>query len=355
MSPLLFQTIQNFFTPLLSSAFLILFLFATQSLQQDVLKRFKLAAFSVFLLAIADGIQFYCEGLSYVSSARMWAAAFGYVLRPSILYYVLMIFLRRKSDRYRFLMAIPIVLTAICAFAAFFTEKSFYYTAENVLVRGPLIAMPFIASFFYCIAILIESIRNIRVGDTREPIMLLLVLVVAAVATYLEAVWRFSGLLSGFCTVGIIFYYLFFMIDDYTHDQLTDAYRRERLYRDFDKKQSVYGVITFDINDLKKINDSFGHAEGDKAITTVSHTVENCLSREARLYRLGGDEFAVMINTDSAEYVATTEQKIRDAVLHTGYSIAIGSVLSENGESIESAMSRADEIMYKEKRAIKEK
>lgn len=316
MSPLLYQTIQNFFTPFLSTVVFILFLFATQSLQKDILKRFILASFSVLLLVFADAVQFYCEGLPYVSPVRMWAAIFGYVLRPSIIYYIFMIFLRRKSNRYRRLMSIPLILTAICAFAAFFTEKSFYYTADNVLVRGPLIAMPFIASIFYFVAILIESIRNIRLGDTRETIMILIILGIAAGATYLEAVLRFSGLLSGFCTIGTIMYYLFFMIDNYTHDQLTDAYRRERLFRDFRQVKSGFGLIAFDINDLK-------------------------------------DEFIILINSNSKEEIEALEQKIRDSVSHSIYSISIGSVVGEDGEALESAMSRADDIMYAERRAIK--
>jgi len=354
MSPLLYQTIQNFFTPFLSTVFFLAFLFDTQSLPKDTLKRFRLAGFTVLLLVFADGIQYYCEGLSYFTPIRKWAAAFGYLFRPSILYYILMIYLRRRPNRYRYLLSIPLVLTAICSFAAFFTDLSFYYTADNILVRGPLISMPFIASFFYFFAILFESARNIRIGDNRETFMLLVVLFVAAVATVLEATLRFSGLLSGFCTIGIIFYYLFFMVDSFTHDQLTDAYRRERLYRDISVMQSVFGIIAFDINDLKKINDNLGHAEGDKAISTISHVVENCLTRNSRLYRVGGDEFVILMNTNKEEDIAFLESNIQNAISRTKYSIAIGGVLSEEGESLENAMSRADEIMYAVKRAMKQ-
>jgi len=300
-------------------------------------------------------VQYYCEGLDFVSPWRMWAAAFGYLLRPSILYYILVIFIRRKSDGFRYLMSIPLVLTAACAFAAFFTEKSFYYTAENVLVRGPLIATPFVVSAFYFVWILGESIRKIRLGDTQETVMLMIVLLIAGLATYLEAALRFSGLLSGFSMVGVIMYYLYFMIDSYTHDQMTDAYRRERMYQDFHAVQKNFGVITFDMNDLKKINDTQGHWAGDKAIAAISHAAEGCMNRRSRLYRIGGDEFAVIVNADRRELVQVLEQKIRRAVANTGYSIAIGSTLAEEDESLESAMQRADEYMYRDKRRIKGK
>jgi len=350
---ILYRTFQCFFTPLVSIVFFLLFLFATHSLQADIFKRFKLVGFTLLILVISDAIQYYCEGLSYVTTMRMVAAAVSYICRPSILYYELMIYLRRKTDNYRYMMSIPLLLTAICAFAAFFTKLSFYYTPDNILVRGPLISMPFIASFFYFVLIMIESVRNIRLGDTRETTMLLMILFAATIATYLEAVWRFSGLLSGFSIVSAIMYYLFFMIDNYAHDQLTGAYRRERMYQDFRAIQKPFGVIIFDINDLKKINDIQGHVEGDKAISTIAHTVESHLLKKTRLYRIGGDEFVIVGSFNNQEGLSVFQQKIYDAVMKTGYSIAIGSSFGKENDSLETVMSQADKTMYEMKRAMK--
>ena len=65
-------------------------------------------------------------------------------------------------------MALPIALTFIAAFSSFVTKESFYYTSENVIVRGPLISIPFIASAFYFVYMLIDAAKKQGLDVTLE-------------------------------------------------------------------------------------------------------------------------------------------------------------------------------------------
>ena len=74
---------------------------------------------------------------------------------------------------------------------------------------------------------------------------------------------------------------------------------RQCYYADINNdKDKITAVASVDMNDLKKINDSQGHAEGDKALYTVATClVQGNLSKK-HIYRVGGDEFVILVFRD---------------------------------------------------------
>jgi diguanylate cyclase (GGDEF)-like protein len=114
--------------------------------------------------------------------------------------------------------------------------------------------------------------------------------------------------------------------------------------------------LMLDIDDFKKINDSFGHDVGDEALVEVA----NVLAAQASSHcfgRLGGEEFAVAALVDEAEARALAQHivaAVHACCVHGRHmSISIGLALHQEAESLTSLMRRADEALYQAKNAGK--
>jgi diguanylate cyclase (GGDEF)-like protein len=80
-------------------------------------------------------------------------------------------------------------------------------------------------------------------------------------------------------------------------------------------------MIIIDIDDFKKINDTFGHSAGDQVLEQISRKIEGILRKEDFLCRMGGDEFvALLMDTDPAKITPGLE-KMREAIRQTDFKI----------------------------------
>lgn len=86
------------------------------------------------------------------------------------------------------------------------------------------------------------------------------------------------------------------------HDSLTGVLNRRAFDKKFNKSQKLLrnnrisiGLILFDINRFKAINDSYGHQVGDDVLKAISACLQKALRKAENLYRIGGDEFAAII------------------------------------------------------------
>ena len=104
-------------------------------------------------------------------------------------------------------------------------------------------------------------------------------------------------------------------------------------------------IAVIDIDHFKAVNDSRGHAEGDRVLGAVAHELRRRLRAEDQLGRLGGEEFlALLPDTDAAAAPAAAE-KIRASVAPTGVTVSVGHA-SWEGESADELLSRADGALY---------
>ncbi|MGK5677945.1 putative bifunctional diguanylate cyclase/phosphodiesterase [Actinoplanes sp. URMC 104] len=118
-------------------------------------------------------------------------------------------------------------------------------------------------------------------------------------------------------------------------------------------------VLFADLDDFKLINDSFGHAMGDRVLRAIAERLQRCVSPADLVARLGGDEFAVLLDHTPADaepaghriLAALREPFVIDG--HTfGVGASIGLVVPEPGEPLtaDALLRRADAAMYVSKR-----
>ena len=124
------------------------------------------------------------------------------------------------------------------------------------------------------------------------------------------------------------------------------------------KEHGKNAMIMFaDINDLKKINDRYGHAFGDRAINTVAEAVKESIGEDNAIgIRYGGDEFLVIAANASRKYaedikrsiIAHIEKENRLGINPVRFSVSIGYVLTDPGSdrSVTDYVDEADKLMY---------
>lgn len=139
-------------------------------------------------------------------------------------------------------------------------------------------------------------------------------------------------------------------------DALTGAYNRRYYENRIRKVRGHAGVAMIDLDDFKLYNDTCGRNAGDLVLNTVVGIIRGCICKTDILIRYGGDEFLLILQDVDEEIFSKKLKQIRDMVCEAevpGYArlrltVSIGGVLADN-ETIESAVARADGLMYQAK------
>ena len=152
--------------------------------------------------------------------------------------------------------------------------------------------------------------------------------------------------------------------DALTHVNSKVAYdkMKEALQGEIDKGCASFALVMIDANNLKDINDTYGHDCGDKYISGSCHIFCN-IYKQSLIYRVGGDEFIVLLqNSDYSnrlKLLKKLEIEFQKTMNSTSrkpwerYSIAFGMAEYKKGDSVDDVFKRADENMYQKKMEIK--
>jgi len=121
-------------------------------------------------------------------------------------------------------------------------------------------------------------------------------------------------------------------------------------------------IAFFDMNGLKKLNDTYGHAAGDAALLQIARTlIENVRNTDV-VGRLGGDEFGVLLVQTDRELAQTKADELAIAISDRPFvwqgetlalSIAVGVYTFNGDEHVGEALEAADRAMYEQKRRMK--
>ena len=142
-----------------------------------------------------------------------------------------------------------------------------------------------------------------------------------------------------------------------THDQLTGLPNRrawdDRLERELRRALACdepLSVLAIDLDRLKHINDTHGHAEGDRLLQRCAHAWNGALRQGDYLARLGGDEFLVLLPGSGAVTAGQVARRILGAVPFN-QTCSIGIATWNGEEHAHQMVHRADQGMYAAKAA----
>lgn len=118
------------------------------------------------------------------------------------------------------------------------------------------------------------------------------------------------------------------------------------------------GVVVCDINGLKTVNDTLGHAEGDKLIKEACALICKYFSHGA-VFRIGGDEFAVLLKGEGydlmTEDIEAFNRKAEANIAEDAVVVSVGyATLKAEDRQVCDVFDRADQMMYERKKELKE-
>lgn len=116
-----------------------------------------------------------------------------------------------------------------------------------------------------------------------------------------------------------------------------------------DRYGDVAGVVVMDLDGLKRINDTDGHAAGDRALRAAASALRGSVRTVDVVARTGGDEFAVLVARTDEQAMDALTARIRASLAEVGVAASVGCAVRDVRETLGEAVQRADSAMYDEK------
>lgn len=261
------------------------------------------------------------------------------------------------------MLGVPLaVVLVLLIFNLFDTGLIFRISKQNVYTRGTLNFLLYATLLFYFCESIWQVYCSKRDGVSVVFFPVYYFVVPCILGTLLQGV--FYGIAVGWLAVSVAFVFVHIQLQNFNtySDELSGLFNRkylnyylEKLHKT--KESGVYGIM-LDVNDFKKINDSFGHLMGDRAIQEIGRILSASLTEDTVAMRMAGDEFIVILCGGTEEKLAELKRLIdanrqqfnrtTDAPFRLSFSVGTAGY---HGGSTEAFLSCLDRRMYQAKRA----
>ncbi len=149
------------------------------------------------------------------------------------------------------------------------------------------------------------------------------------------------------------------------HDEMTGSYNRragikliEDMMNKFSETEESLTITYIDIDGLKKVNDSYGHLEGDRLITDMVTLMNYTLNKHCHIVRIGGDEFIIACENQDKSTTLAKIQELQTSVeafnaKHSRVyqvSFSYGLASYQHGMAVDDIIEKADQQMYRNRK-----
>ena len=275
----------------------------------------------------------------------------------------------RKDARIRRLIFLPVIISTLAISIAYVKTPLFWVNEQNELnnLYFPLmIAVPSIylwAGFGLSVRYALKSVSKM---DKRRFLAIGSIPVIVMAFGMIQVVALNAPTFCFGCTVMWLFYYLENMQTMISVDDLTHLNNRGQINRYLEQihynKDIRVIIMMIDINKFKTINDTYGHAEGDRALVIVSEALrQTCEQIKASVFlgRYGGDEFTIVIKNPEEDIMpeqlvsmirSILTQKKTENQLPYDLNVSIGyDLIRGSDDDANECLKRADKNLYIDK------
>ena len=339
--------LQNWSLVLILSAFAIA-LHISVFLDKKTIRRMYVLIGGMFLLSVSVFIEFNVAN----TAPELWLLrAFLMAVRYSATPFIIAQILYTLVKKQRWFVFIPAIVMGIVDFVSVFTGIVFRVDENNVFSRGPILFayLPFIVAGLYSVALVYLLIRrsNKKWMEVVPIVFLSLAFVAELVLPFLMGP-DFAKIFCPTIAVALFIYYVFTILEQTKKDSLTGLLNRHAYKADIEKNpEDITALISIDMDGLKALNDTQGHAAGDEALVTLALCFHRALKSRQYGYRVGGDEFIILCRRTSQFAVQALIERIKSNVGETPYHCSIGySCATDGSKSVEDMLRESDTMMY---------
>lgn len=275
----------------------------------------------------------------------------------------------RKDARKRRLIYIPVIISTLVIVIAYIADPLFWINEQNelnILYYPLMFAVPSLYLWAGFILSIKYAIRSESKSQRRRFLVIGSIPVAVMAFGMIQVVALNAPTFCFGCTVMWLFFYLENMQTMISVDDLTHLNNRGQINRyleqiHFNKDIRVI-IMMVDINKFKDINDTYGHAEGDRALVIVSEALrQTCEQIKASVFlgRYGGDEFTIVIKNPEKDILPEhlveaiheiLSQKRAENQLPYELNVSIGyDVIRDSNDDANECLKRADKNLYLDK------
>ena len=324
------------------------------------------ACWAAMLSGFFPRVRFFAVLFNLTNHVMLALMAYGTFMFITISEKSPFIFDRRK----KILCLIPVVGQILWVIIAYIIDPLFWIN-ENLELNDIYYPLMFMPPSLYLCAGLAHSVINARNTEKKEEKLqyLLLGSIPLGVMAFglVQVVFLNAPTFCFGCSIMWLWFYIQNMQTMISVDDLTRLNNRRQINRYMDQftfsPDNRVIVMMLDIDGFKKINDTYGHAEGDRALIIVSDALRQTIEKldsSAFLGRYGGDEFTIIVRDpvegEAPEQITemirkTLSQKQENMDLPYELEISIGyDELSGEDDTPARCMIRADEKLYADKK-----
>lgn len=277
----------------------------------------------------------------------------------------------RENKRTKLAIQLPFYLSTLAIILTYLIRPGVLVDEElNLQMAYSIfqIAVPCV----YIVVVVVYTLRRARVEESplerkRHLFIGFFPLMVIAGGLFQILVLPETPIFCFCCAILMLVFFINSMDAQISTDPLTSLNNRGQLLHYTSQRANMYRdgrrtfVVMFDINDFKVVNDTYGHAEGDRALLIVAEALKGVVKNHSTpmfLARFGGDEFILIVHAAVGEEIDPLIAEIRGLIeakcraYQTPYMLSIGAGWNEwagRDDTFQKCMQRADERLYADK------
>lgn len=342
---------------------------------EELNRKFMVMSVVVFTELFLETTAYVIDGKSgfliRIISVLIYTVIFS--IAPAVTY-VWYLFVRRwiitnskMTKKTKILLHIPILINLIITILSPFYGFIFYVDENNIYYRGKFFLIIAAVIYIYLLLSVKLILKYRKIIIKQEVVSLLFFGILPGIGGLFQSLFYGATIMWSSTAFSLVIVYIFLQQKMIHLDSLTGVWTRESFERYISQRTAVggnrrFGAIYMDLDDLKQINDNYGHTEGDEAIKSIMHIIKKILRKTDIVARLGGDEFIIILDCESMESVEKLIERIRMEISEYNknsgkqynLSCSFGSgIFNENYSNVNQFIDHIDNLMYSNKRVRK--